>query len=61
MGASSNAGIVLDRWYVASEDEKVEHLKKLVGEGSLHKVIAAGGKTLYVNGGTRIPAMVIPR
>jgi hypothetical protein len=38
-----------DRWYVASEDEKANHLRSLVGAEALHAVAAAGGKTLYVN------------
>jgi hypothetical protein len=37
------------RWYVASEDEKVQHLRDLVGAGALHAVASAGGKTIYVN------------
>ncbi|HVW87425.1 MAG TPA: glycosyltransferase family 39 protein [Bryobacteraceae bacterium] len=38
-----------DRWYVASEDEKVRHLQDLVGTEALHAVASAGGKTVYVN------------
>jgi hypothetical protein len=38
-----------DRWYVATEDEKVQHLRDLVGTDSLHRVAGAGGKTIYVN------------
>ncbi len=38
-----------DRWYVASEDEKVAHLRALVGEDQLHPIGASGGKTIYVN------------
>jgi hypothetical protein len=38
-----------ERWYVATEDEKVQHLRDLVGGESLHRVAGAGGKTLYVN------------
>ena len=49
-----------DRWYVASEDEKVEHLRNLVGKANLHKVVGSGGKSLYVNGGTRAPRNLIP-
>jgi len=37
------------RWYVASEDEKVAHLRDLVGAAALHPIAGAGGKTLYVN------------
>jgi hypothetical protein len=37
------------RWYVASEDEKVKHLRELVGADSLHAIASAGGKTIYVN------------
>lgn len=37
------------RWYVASEDEHVDHLRNLVGAESLHPVAGAGGKTIYVN------------
>jgi len=37
------------RWYVASEDEKVKHLRDLVGVGALHAVASSGGKTIYVN------------
>jgi len=38
-----------DRWYVASEDEKGQHLRDLVGAENLHPVVNSGGKTLYVN------------
>jgi hypothetical protein len=38
-----------ERWYVASEDEKADHLRKLVGADSLHPIVNAGGKTIYVN------------
>jgi len=38
-----------DRWYVASEDEKVAHLRELVGESALHPIARAGGKTIYTN------------
>ncbi len=38
-----------DRWYVASEDEKVAHLRELVGAEALHPVASAGGKTVYSN------------
>jgi 4-amino-4-deoxy-L-arabinose transferase-like glycosyltransferase len=38
-----------ERWYVASEDEKVQHLRDLVGAAALHRVFGAGGKTIYVN------------
>ncbi len=38
-----------ERWYVASEDEKVHHLRDLVGAESLHPIAGAGGKTIYVN------------
>ena len=38
-----------DRWYVASEDEKAQHLRDLVGAENLHPVVNSGGKTLYVN------------
>ena len=38
-----------DRWYVASEDEKAQHLRDLAGAGNLHPVVHSGGKTLYVN------------
>ena len=37
------------RWYVASEDEKAEHLRKLVGEAALHPLAKSGGKTIYTN------------
>lgn len=37
------------RWYVASEDEKLAHLQKLATVNPVHKVVSAGGKTLYVN------------
>ncbi len=37
------------RWYVASEDEKAEHLRKLVGETALHPIAKSGGKTIYTN------------
>ncbi|MCU1330289.1 MAG: glycosyl transferase, family 39 [Bryobacterales bacterium] len=38
-----------DRWYVVSEDLKVDHLKALVGEDALHVIAHAGGKAVYVN------------
>ena len=38
-----------DRWYVASEDEKVGHLRDLVGAAALHPIANSGGKTIYVN------------
>jgi hypothetical protein len=38
-----------DRWYVASEDEKIRHLQDLVGESSMHPIVKSGGKTIYVN------------
>jgi hypothetical protein len=38
-----------DRWYVATEDEKVQHLRGLVGAEALHPIVNAGGKTVYVN------------
>jgi len=38
-----------DRWYVASEDEKVDQIRKLVGAAALHPIVSAGGKTVYVN------------
>jgi 4-amino-4-deoxy-L-arabinose transferase-like glycosyltransferase len=38
-----------DRWYVVSEDEKLEHLRGLVGMGALHAIAKAGGKTVYTN------------
>ena len=37
------------RWYVASEDEKADHLRRLVGVAALHPLAGAGGKTIYVN------------
>jgi hypothetical protein len=49
-----NAGFVQrwlssDRWYVASEDEKAQRLRDLVGSGTLHPISSAGGKTIYTN------------
>jgi 4-amino-4-deoxy-L-arabinose transferase-like glycosyltransferase len=38
-----------ERWYVASEDEKVKHLQRLVDAESLHRIATAGGKSIYVN------------
>jgi hypothetical protein len=38
-----------DRWYVASEDEHVDRLQKLVGAAALHPMAKSGGKTIYVN------------
>ena len=38
-----------DRWYVASEDEKRQHLTDLVGAQALHPVAGSGGKTVYTN------------
>jgi 4-amino-4-deoxy-L-arabinose transferase-like glycosyltransferase len=38
-----------ERWYVASEDEHVDRLRKLVGNGGLHPIVSAGGKTIYTN------------
>ena len=37
------------RWYVASEDEHVDRLQKLVGTAALHAIAKSGGKTIYVN------------
>jgi 4-amino-4-deoxy-L-arabinose transferase-like glycosyltransferase len=37
------------RWYLASEDEKLPHIRDLVGMESLHAIAHAGGKTIYVN------------
>ncbi|MES1261556.1 MAG: glycosyltransferase family 39 protein, partial [Acidobacteriota bacterium] len=37
------------RWYVASEDEKRQHLVALVGADALHAIASSGGKTIYVN------------
>ena len=37
------------RWYLASEDYKVQHLRDLVGAESMHAIARAGGKTIYVN------------
>ena len=37
------------RWYVASEDEKSQHLVKLVGQEALHAIAKSGGKTIYTN------------
>jgi 4-amino-4-deoxy-L-arabinose transferase-like glycosyltransferase len=37
------------RWYAASEDEKVQQLRDLVGKEALHPVASAGGKTIYAN------------
>ena len=37
------------RWYVASEDEKAQHLIKLVGQEALHAIAKSGGKTIYTN------------
>lgn len=37
------------RWYVATENEKRQHLFDLVGAGALHQVATSGGKTIYVN------------
>ena len=37
------------RWYVASEDEHVDRLRKLVGEAALHPIARSGGKTIYTN------------
>jgi hypothetical protein len=49
-----NAGFVErwnspQRWYVASEDEHVDRLRKLVGSAALHPIAASGGKTIYTN------------
>ncbi|MEP6714560.1 MAG: glycosyltransferase family 39 protein [Terriglobia bacterium] len=38
-----------ERWYVAAEDEKLLHLKELVGADALHLVAASGGKAIYAN------------
>jgi hypothetical protein len=38
-----------ERWYVASEDEKADHLIRLVGKEALHPIAKAGGKTIYTN------------
>jgi 4-amino-4-deoxy-L-arabinose transferase-like glycosyltransferase len=38
-----------ERWYIASEDEHVDRLRKLVGADALHPIANAGGKTIYVN------------
>jgi 4-amino-4-deoxy-L-arabinose transferase-like glycosyltransferase len=38
-----------ERWYVASEDEHVERLRKLVGTEALHPIASSGGKTIYTN------------
>jgi 4-amino-4-deoxy-L-arabinose transferase-like glycosyltransferase len=38
-----------NRWYVASEDDKVDHLRRLVGTEALHPIVTAGGKTVYTN------------
>ena len=37
------------RWYVATENEKRQHLFDLVGAETLHQVATSGGKTIYVN------------
>jgi hypothetical protein len=37
------------RWYVATENEKRQHLFDLVGADALHQVVTSGGKTIYVN------------
>ena len=37
------------RWYVASEDEKVERLSRLVGAENMHPIARSGGKTIYSN------------
>jgi 4-amino-4-deoxy-L-arabinose transferase-like glycosyltransferase len=37
------------RWYVATENEKQQHLFDLVGREALHQVATSGGKTIYVN------------
>ena len=37
------------RWYVATENQKRQHLFDLVGAGALHEVATSGGKTIYVN------------
>jgi 4-amino-4-deoxy-L-arabinose transferase-like glycosyltransferase len=37
-----------DRWYVATEDDKAQHLRDLVGN-DLRPIVHAGGKTIYVN------------
>jgi hypothetical protein len=49
-----NAGFVErwkspQRWYVASEDEHVDRLRKLVGAEALHPIARSGGKTIYTN------------
>jgi hypothetical protein len=38
-----------DRWYVASDNDKAEHLRGLVGAAALHPIMNAGGKTIYTN------------
>jgi len=38
-----------DRWYVASDDENVAHLRGLVGVAALHPIVNAGSKTIYTN------------
>lgn len=38
-----------DQWYIASDDEKVAHLRGLVGTEALHPIVRAGGKTIYSN------------
>ncbi len=38
-----------ERWYVASEDEHVDRLRKVVGAAALYPIANAGGKTIYTN------------
>ena len=49
-----NAGFVErwkspQRWYVASEDERADRLRDLVGASALHPIATSGGKTIYTN------------
>jgi hypothetical protein len=49
-----NAGFVErwkspQRWYVASEDERADRLRQLVGAAALHPIASSGGKTIYTN------------
>jgi hypothetical protein len=37
------------QWYVASDDDKADHLRGLVGTAALHPIVNAGGKTIYTN------------
>lgn len=38
-----------ERWYIATEDEKLPHLRSLVGEAALYPLIRSGGKAVYTN------------